>query len=45
MHSALPARRLVDDTLAYILTNCEGGNSVSTPGVGGNVPLVTVDLA
>ncbi len=30
--------------LAYILTDCEGGNPVSGPGVGGNVPLVTVDL-
>ncbi len=40
MHSALPARLLVDDTLAYILADCEGGNPVSAPGVGGNVPLV-----
>ncbi len=44
MHSALPARLLVDDTHAYILMDCEGGNPVSAPGVGGNVPLVTVDL-
>ncbi len=44
MHSALPARLLVDDTHAYILTDCEGGNHVSARGVGGNVPLVTVDL-
>ena len=35
---------LVDDTQTYILTDCEGGNSVSAPGVGGNVPLVAVDL-
>ena len=34
----------MDDTHAYILTDCEGGNPVSAPGVGGNVPLVTVDL-
>ena len=40
MHSALPARLLVDDTLAYILTDCEGGNPVSAPVVGGNMPLV-----
>ncbi len=44
MHSALPARLLVDDTHAYILTDCEGGNPVSAPGVGGNVGLVAVDL-
>ena len=44
MHSALPARLLVDDTHAYILTDCEGGNPVSAPGVGGNVPLMAVDL-
>ncbi len=44
VHSALPARLLVDNTHAYILTDCEGGYPVSAPGVGGNVPLVTVDL-
>ncbi len=41
---SLPTRLLVDDTHAYILTDCEGGNPVSAPGVGGNKPLVTVDL-
>ena len=41
-HSALPARLLVDDTHAYFLTYCEGGNPVS--GVGGSMLLVTVDL-
>ena len=44
VHSALPARLLVDDTHAYILTNCDRGNSVSAPGVGGKVPLMTLDL-
>ncbi len=44
LHSALPARLLVDDTHAFILTDCEGGNPVSAPAVGGNVPLVAVDL-
>ncbi len=46
VHSAQPARLLVlvDDTHADFLTDCEGGNPVSAPGVGGNVPLVTVDL-
>ena len=34
----------MDDTHAYILTDCEGGNPVSAPGVAGNVPLVAVDL-
>ncbi len=36
----------MDDTHAYmyILTDCEGGIPVSVPGVGGNKPLVTVDL-
>ncbi len=34
----------MDDTLAYILTDCEDGNPVSAPGVGGNMPLLTVDL-
>ncbi len=34
----------MDNTLAYILTDCEGGSPVSAPRVGGNVPLVTVDL-
>ena len=43
MHSAVPARLLVDDTLAYILIDCEGGNLVSDT-VGDNVPLVAVDL-
>ena len=32
----------MDDTDAFILTDHEGGNPVS--GVGGNVPLVAVDL-
>ncbi len=32
--------KLIQDTLM----NCEGGNPVSAPGVGGNVPLVAVDL-
>ncbi len=40
MHSALPARLLVDDTHAYILMDYKGGNPVSAPGVGGNMPLV-----
>ena len=31
-------RLLVDDTQAYILTDCKGGNPVSAPGVGGNGP-------
>ncbi len=44
VHSALPDRLLVDDTHAYILKDCEGGNPVSAPGVGGNVPLVSIDL-
>ena len=44
MHSALPARLLMDDTQAYILMVCEGGNPVSAPRVGGNVLLVAVDL-
>ena len=35
VHSALPARLLVS-TLAYILTDCKGGNPVSATGVGGN---------
>ena len=30
VYSALPARLLVDDTQAYILTYCEGGNCIST---------------
>ncbi len=34
----------MDDTLAYILTDSEGGNPVSAPGVGCNVPLVAIDL-
>ena len=42
MHSALPARLLVDDTHAYMFMDCEGGNRVSAPGVGGNMPLVAV---
>ena len=46
MYSALPARLLVGATHAqvHILRDYEGGNPVSAPGVGGNVPLVTVDL-
>ena len=40
----ITATLLVDDTHAYIFTDCEVGNPVSAPGVGGNVPLVTVDL-
>ncbi len=46
-HSALPARLLVDDTHAYILIRTlkgGGGDHVSAKGVGGNVPLVIVDL-
>ena len=43
MHSVLPARLLVDDTHAYILTD-EEGSPVSAPGVGGYVLLVAVDL-
>ena len=44
--SALPDRPLVDNTLAYILTDSEGANPVSAPGVyvGGNMPLVAVDF-
>ena len=34
----------MDNALAYIFTDCEGGNPVSAPGVGGTVSLVTVDL-
>jgi hypothetical protein len=34
----------VDDTHAYILTDCDGGNPVSAPGVGDNMPLVAVVL-
>ncbi len=44
VHSALPARLQVDDTLAYILMDCEAGNPVYAIGVSGNVPLVAVDL-
>ncbi len=44
MRSALPARLLADDTLAYVLTDYEGGYPVSAPGEDGNVPLVAVDL-
>ncbi len=44
VHSALPARLLVDDIHAYIFMDYEVGNSVSAPGVGGNVPLVAVDM-
>ena len=33
----------MDDTHAYILMDCEGGNPVSAQGVGGNVPMVTVE--
>ncbi len=45
MDSVLPATRLlVVDTHAYILMDCKGGNPISAPGVGGNVPPVTVDL-
>ena len=40
MHSTLPTRLLVDDTHAYILMECEGGNL----GVRGNVLLVAVGL-
>ena len=36
VHSAQPARLQVDNTHAYILTECEGGNPVSAPGVGGS---------
>ena len=45
MHSALAARLLVYETQAYILTDCEGGNLVSTLEVGGNVSLVVVALS
>ena len=34
----------MDDTHAYILTDCEWVNHLSALGVGGNLPLVTVDL-
>ena len=44
MHAARPAMLLVDDTHAYVLTGCEGGNPVSALAVGGSVPLVAVDL-
>ena len=44
MHYALPARFQVDDTHTYILRDCERGNPVSVPGVGGNTALVTVDF-
>ena len=44
VHSALPARLLVDDTRVYILMNCEGVTSDSTPIVVANVPLVAVAL-
>ena len=37
---ALPARLLVDDTHAYILTEYEGGNPDSAKGVGGIVSLI-----
>ena len=42
--SALPARLLVEDSHAQILTYCKAGDPVSAPGVGGNMPLVAVDL-
>ena len=29
---------------AQIFTDCKGGNPVAAQGVGGNVPLVAVDL-
>ena len=45
VHFALPARLLVDDTHAYIHMDFEGGNPVSAPGVGSDVPLVAVALA
>ena len=45
VHSALPVGLLVYETLAYILTDCEGGNLVSTLEVGGNVSLVVVALS
>ena len=38
VHSALLARLQVDDTHAYILKDCEGGNPVSALGVGGYGP-------
>ena len=44
MHFVKSARLLVDDTHAYILMDCNGGNPVSAPGVGGYMPLVAVDL-
>ena len=45
MDFALLARLLVDDTLAYILMDCEGGNPVSAPGVVDGVSLVAVGLS
>ena len=43
MHSALPAW-LLDDTHAYIVTDCEGANLVSVLGAVGNVSHVAVDF-
>ena len=40
VHSALPARLLVDDTHAYILIGFKGGNPVLALGIGGKVPLL-----
>ena len=44
MHSALPARLLIDDSHAYILMDREGGNLVSVPGVAGNMSLGKIEL-
>ena len=48
VHSALPARLWTDDTSDDTsdlhLMDCEGDNPVSAQGVGGSVPLVTVDF-
>ena len=43
-HCALQTRLLVDDNHANILSDCEGSNPVSAPGVGGYVPLVAFDV-
>ena len=44
MHPALPAMLVVGDTHTYIMTGYEGGNPVAAQEVGGNMPLVAVDL-
>ena len=35
----------MNDTHAYIFKDCEAGNPVSAREVGGNIPLVIVDLS